>query len=98
MPAQLRVVAGRDSGRLFPLPVDGHLLVGRDFGTHTRLKDPQVAMLHCQIEGREGSFVLTDRASVGGTFINGTRVTEHVLQPGDVLRVGDTKLRFEQMS
>jgi pSer/pThr/pTyr-binding forkhead associated (FHA) protein len=96
MSAQLRVTAGRDIGRLFPLLLGQPLLVGRDYATHTRLKDPQVAMLHCQIEAREGNFVVTDRGSVGGTFVNGARVTEHILQPGDVLRVGDTKLHFEQ--
>ena len=63
MPAQLRVLAGRDGGRLFPLPAGQPLLVGRDYATHTRLKDPQVAMLHCQVEDRAGSFVsVTQRA------------------------------------
>jgi pSer/pThr/pTyr-binding forkhead associated (FHA) protein len=96
MSAQLRVTAGRDIGRLFALPPAGPLLIGRDYATHTRLKDPQVAMLHCQVEARGEDFVVTDRGSVAGTFVNGSRVTEHVLRPGDVLRVGDTRLCFEQ--
>ena len=45
MPRQLRVIAGRDNGRVFPLKENEPLLVGRDMGTHTRLKDPHVAML-----------------------------------------------------
>ena len=96
MPRQLRVIAGRDCGRLFALADGQTLVVGRDMGTHTRLKDPHVAMLHCQVVLGGGAAVLTDRGSSGGTFVNGQRVTECTLKPGDVFRVGDTKIRFEQ--
>ena len=52
-------------------------------------------MLHCQVVlGGDGA-VLTDRNSSGGTFVDGQRVTEHRLQPGDVFRIGDTRIRFE---
>jgi pSer/pThr/pTyr-binding forkhead associated (FHA) protein len=95
MPRQLRVIAGRDCGRVFPLKENQPLLVGRDMGTHTRLKDPHVAMLHCQvIQDGEGA-LLTDRGSSGGTFVENLRVSEHRLKPGEVFRVGDTRIRFE---
>ena len=95
MSHQLRVIAGRDCGRIFPLHEQKVCLIGRDYGTATRLKDPQIAMLHCQVVlGGDGA-VLTDRNSSGGTFVDGHRVTEHRLQPGDVFRIGDTRIRFE---
>lgn len=96
MAAQLRITGGKDIGKVFPLTEGQPLLVGRDMGTHTRLKDPHVAMLHCQVVLSGGAAVLTDRGSSGGTFVNGQRVTEHTLQPGDNFRVGDTKICFEQ--
>jgi pSer/pThr/pTyr-binding forkhead associated (FHA) protein len=95
MPHQLRVIAGRDCGRVFALAERQALLLGRDMGTATRLKDPQVAMLHCQVVADGDGAVLTDRGSSGGTFVDGRRVTEHRLRPGDVFRVGDTRIRFE---
>jgi pSer/pThr/pTyr-binding forkhead associated (FHA) protein len=95
MPRQLRVIAGRDSGRVFPLHEDQTFLVGRDMGTATRLKDPQVAMLHCQVVLNGDGALLTDRNSSGGTFVDGQRVSEHRLRPGDVFRVGDTRMRLE---
>jgi pSer/pThr/pTyr-binding forkhead associated (FHA) protein len=95
MAKQLRVVAGRDSGRLFTLGEATPFLIGRDMGTHTRLKDPHVAMLHCQVVAEPGRVVLTDLNSSGGTFVEGQRVREHELRPGDVFRVGDTRFRFE---
>jgi pSer/pThr/pTyr-binding forkhead associated (FHA) protein len=95
MPRQLRVIAGRDNGRVFPLKEHEPLLVGRDMGTHTRLKDPHVAMLHCQVDPDGDGALLTDRGSSGGTFVEGRRVSEHRLRPGEVFRVGDTRIRFE---
>jgi pSer/pThr/pTyr-binding forkhead associated (FHA) protein len=95
MAKQLRVVSGRDSGRIFSLGDSTPLKIGRDMGTHTRLKDPQVAMLHCQVVVETGRVVLTDLNSSGGTFVEGQRVREHELRPGDVFRVGDTRIRFE---
>jgi pSer/pThr/pTyr-binding forkhead associated (FHA) protein len=38
-----------------------------------------------------------DLRSTNGTFVNGARVTtERRLQPGDVLRLGQTELRLER--
>jgi pSer/pThr/pTyr-binding forkhead associated (FHA) protein len=95
MATQLRVLSGRDSGRLFNLVEGKPLRIGRDMGTDTRLKDPQVAMLHCQVVATSGRVVLTDLNSSGGTFVEGQRVREHDLKPGDVFRVGDTRIRRE---
>jgi pSer/pThr/pTyr-binding forkhead associated (FHA) protein len=95
MALQLRVLSGRDSGRLFTLTEGKPLRVGRDMGTDTRLKDPQVAMLHCQVAAEPGRVVLTDLNSSVGTFVGTQRVREHELRPGDVFRVGDTRIRLE---
>jgi pSer/pThr/pTyr-binding forkhead associated (FHA) protein len=95
MPRQLRVIAGRDSGRVFPLPENQVILLGRDMGNAIRLKDPQVAMLHCQIVLQPDGALLTDRNSSGGTFVDGQRVAEHLLQPGQVFRIGDTRLQLD---
>ncbi len=92
---QLRVLSGRDSGRVFPLLEGKPLRVGRDTGTDTRLKDPHVAMLHCQVLAGAGLVVLTDLGSSGGTFVGAERVRERELRPGDVVRVGDTRLRLD---
>jgi pSer/pThr/pTyr-binding forkhead associated (FHA) protein len=92
---QLRVVSGRDVGRVFALQPQQLLLIGRDMSTTTRLKDPQVAMLHCQVILVNDEAVLTDRNSSGGTFVDGQRVNEHHLRPGGVFRIGDTRIRFE---
>jgi pSer/pThr/pTyr-binding forkhead associated (FHA) protein len=92
---QLRVIAGRDCGRVFSLQEQQLLLIGRDMSTATRLKDPHVAMLHCQVILANEAAALTDCKSSGGTFVDGQRVNEHMLRSGDVFRIGDTRIRFE---
>jgi pSer/pThr/pTyr-binding forkhead associated (FHA) protein len=95
MAHQLRVLAGRDCGRVFPLQEQQPLLVGRDMGTATRLKDPHIAMLHCQVVLGPDGALLTDRGSSGGTYVDGQRVGESLLRPGDIFRIGDTRICFE---
>jgi DNA segregation ATPase FtsK/SpoIIIE, S-DNA-T family len=92
---QLRVLSGRDCGRVFPLQEQQVLLVGRDMSTATRLKDPHIAMLHCQVTLVSEEAVLAVRNSSGGTFVDGQRITEHHLRSGDEFRIGDTRIRFE---
>jgi pSer/pThr/pTyr-binding forkhead associated (FHA) protein len=59
-----------------------------------RVEDLRVSREHCSIKLREGVPVLTDLASVNGTFLNGHPVQEHALADGDEIRIGSTVLRF----
>ena len=47
--------------------------IGRNMGTNTRLKDPQVAMLHCHVVLRGDKAILTDRGSSGRTSFRASR-------------------------
>jgi serine/threonine protein kinase len=93
MSMQLQVVAGPDKGRTFPLNPGDTLLIGRSQATQTRLADPRVSKVHCELEVGE-DVTLSDANSTGGTFVNGKKVTQHTLKPGDVIQVGETQLRF----
>lgn len=45
---------------------------------------------HCRIERRENNqFVVRDLRSSSGTYLNGARIIEAYLQPGDTLRIND---------
>jgi hypothetical protein len=98
MSAQLEVIAGADKGRIFPLALTpgAPLVLGRGRQSATRLNDPHVSRVHCQIEFRGDDLILKDLNSVGGTFVNDRAIGEHVLQSGDILRLGETLLRFER--
>src|SRR5262245_53544758 len=94
MKPHLQVVAGPDTGRVFSL-IDGQTLsIGRGEGTSTQLRDARVSRLHCQVEADAGKYELIHASTSGTTLVNGQPVTRHHLKPGDVVRVGDTELRF----
>jgi pSer/pThr/pTyr-binding forkhead associated (FHA) protein len=51
---------------------------------------------HARIEPRRDGVYVEDVGSTNGTFVNGIRLArERRLQPGDVVRVGETDLRYE---
>jgi pSer/pThr/pTyr-binding forkhead associated (FHA) protein len=74
------------------------LTVGRSSGNDVPLEDDDFASAaHARFEPRRDGVWLEDAGSTNGTFVNGTRIREpQRLAPGDVIRVGETDLRFER--
>jgi hypothetical protein len=62
--------------------------LGRRFDNTIIFDDPRVSRAHAQLRLRFGRYVLYDLGSRGGTFVNGQRVEEVVLRPGDVISLG----------
>jgi len=52
------------------------------------LDDPDVSRRHARLEIVGNQLVLTDLESTNGTYVNDTRVTRQVLDPGDRIRIG----------
>lgn len=94
MAKYLVVIAGPDKGKIYLLDEAFSLLVGRSKHTETRLTDPRVSPVHCEIEIRRDRVIITDLDSSGGTWVNGNRVTERQLSGNDIIRIGDTQLRL----
>lgn len=72
------------------------LTIGRLPECNIVLADPNVSRTHAEIRPRGQGFVLTDFNSTNGTRVNGIRVSEHVLQDGDEISFGNTRMRFEE--
>jgi pSer/pThr/pTyr-binding forkhead associated (FHA) protein len=64
------------------------VVVGHDADAGIRLDDPSVAGCHCQIDVVDNHLTVRDLGTVHGTFVNGIRVTESILNPGDKLAIG----------
>jgi serine/threonine protein kinase len=95
MPSHVKVVSGPEQGQVFPLAEGANVLLGRSRHTTTRLSDPRVSRVHCEVEVKGNHIFVTDLDSNSGTFVNGERVTEAELNHGDQIQVGDTVLRVE---
>ena len=73
--------------------------LGRHPNNSVQLLDRIVSKEHCRItRGPQGRYVLRDVGSLNGSFVNGERITEHTLQNGDEISLGNTVLRFEEDS
>ena len=73
------------------------LTIGRGQTNDVPLPDDEYASTrHVRIEPRRDGIWVEDIGSTNGTFVNGIRLTrERRLAPGDVVRIGETDLRFE---
>ena len=58
--------------------------------------DRSVSQLHAEIrQTPEGDYVLEDRMSLNGTYVEGRKVTRHPLHHGQTFRIGDSTMEFE---
>ena len=58
--------------------------------------DDYASAKHARIEPRRDGVWVEDVGSTNGTFLNGIKLTRaRKLTPGDVVRVGETELRYE---
>ena len=62
--------------------------IGRRSGNDLQLVGSDVSRDHAEIATENGAFILRDRGSRYGTYVNGEGVAEHTLQHGDLVRLG----------
>jgi serine/threonine protein kinase len=96
MPWRLQVIDGADMRQAFPLVAAGRMVIGSNRKqTDICLHDLYVARTHCQLEVDGERIVVNDLENTAGVFVNGQKVKQQELHPGDVLRVGNSHLRLE---
>jgi SulP family sulfate permease len=74
---------------------DGTVAIGRDPASEICLKDSQVSWKHAVLVSAQGSCVVEDLASTNGTFVGAKRVQRHILQPGEILKIGPYELTLQ---
>jgi FHA domain len=85
-----------DENTKFELDSAG-ITIGRSAQNDVALDDDEFASAsHARVEPRRDGVWLEDIGSTNGTFVNGVRLSKpRRLNPGDLVRVGETDLRFE---
>ena len=79
------------SGERFAL-VDDENLIGRVADCQIILSDENVSRNHASIQRLGTGFVIVDRGSTNGTYVNGVKVDSARLAAGDTLRVGRVEI------
>lgn len=76
------------------LPEQGTVIIGRSRAAELRLADPDTSRRHAKIVCADGRCVVHDLVSTNGTWVNGARVEQHALRPGDRIQIGSHEIAF----
>ncbi len=91
----LTAIHGPYKGHKFVFSLKVPIIIGRNQEANVSLVDDQfVSRKHGTIYYEEGHFVLKDTNSKNGTFINGKKVVQAVLEDNDIVTVGNTHLKI----
>jgi sigma-B regulation protein RsbU (phosphoserine phosphatase) len=64
--------------------------IGRRSETDLRLSGADISRVHAEISAENGGYVIRDKQSRFGTFVNGEKHSERALAHGDQIRLGQT--------
>ncbi len=73
----------------------GSNVIGRSPDSDFPLTHPTISTMHCELVLNDSGVVLRDLESTNGTFVDGKRIREATLEPGQNLRLGDVDLFVE---
>ncbi len=82
------------TGRACELHTD-RTTIGRVEDNTFQIADPSVSSHHCEVHLRGSDIFIRDLNSTNGTFIDGNKIEESVLKPGEILRLGQVELKLE---
>ncbi len=91
--AVLIIERGPEPGKRVPL-AHFPVTIGRDSANQIVIDDEEVSRFHLRIKRRGRLFICEDLESRNGTYINGDRVLNSILQNNDKLLVGSTEFQF----
>ena len=69
--------------------------IGRADGNAFKIPEPSVSGSHCEVRLQGDELMVRDLGSTNGTMVEGRRISEAVLKPGQTLRLGEVDLRFD---
>jgi hypothetical protein len=76
-------------------PLSGPVVnIGRRLDNHIVIDNPGVSRNHAQLRIVRGKYVLFDLGSTGGTYVNGERISQRTLLPGDVISISSVPMIY----
>ena len=93
--ARLEFILGPMANQTLPL-TEEVTTIGSVAGNTVVLADPAVSRKHAGIRRVDSSYELADLGSTNGVYVNGHKVPKKTLEPGDIIRVGNTEAVFKR--
>ena len=95
--AIISIIVGDDVG--FKLNISyNRINIGRRINNEFPLKDINSSRLHAYILFENNKHILYDADSLNGTYKDGQRITEILLQHGDKFQIGNTTILYETVN
>ena len=85
---------GRKTIELKPVTNAPPVSIGSGKNQDVVLEDPQCTEAHASIRYWDDCFVLMNKDAKNGTTVDGNRVEVCRIQPGDIIKIGETKLQL----
>ncbi|NNE38506.1 MAG: FHA domain-containing protein [Gammaproteobacteria bacterium] len=71
--------------------------IGRSQDNEMTVDDSSISRRHAEINRESnGQFIIYDRGSTNGVYVNDNKINKHVLSEGDIIEIGDIFLRFTE--
>lgn len=88
----------RGKGTKKDIDVGATVTIGRDErNTLGLFKDSDIAQQHAEVIKENGRYILQDKGSATGTYVNKTKVIgKHELEDGDIINVGNATIVFSR--
>jgi ABC transport system ATP-binding/permease protein len=89
----LDVIDGAQKGTVYEF-LSGRVVIGRA-DADLVIEDPNISKKHAAVETwSRDTYFIRDLASTNGTYVNGQRITSTKIKNGDIITVGNTKLKL----
>jgi len=93
-PNRLVMLVGPTPGAEFPLDAE-RTTIGRAEDCTVSVNHNSVSRIHCEIHSLgEGRYEVVDKGSSNGVRVNGSDLRRSIVEPGDVIELGDVRFRF----
>lgn len=91
----LVVVHGPYKGHKYVFSIKIPVIIGRDRDVNISLEDDQfVSRKHSTIFYENGHFIIKDINSKNGTFVNGKKISQTIIEDNDIIIIGNTHIKI----
>jgi hypothetical protein len=92
---KLFFIDGKKAGQEVDLRPPG-ISIGRETDNDVVLEGEGASRYHAKVEWRDDAWIIRDLGSTNGTKVDGERIAEHRLKPGERVRIGQQDMLFAE--